>query len=309
MTTSPSALRLTKMAAALTLAACGDAASPPADIGFADAAPLDWVALPAACFTLGEDRGYAEERPEREACVAGFEVTRFEVTNAQFAAFVRATGHVTAAERHGSAVFDPVEGVAAGLNWWRMDERASWRRPQGENGSPGAPEAPVVHVTKADAEAYAAWAGGRLPTEAEWEYAARGGLEGSLYSWEDAEASALASRANTWQGVFPVIDIADDGYAGVAPVGRYPPNGFGLHDMVGNVWELAATPYHGSHAPRDVKAHPDGLDPLQPGRAVAVIKGGSFLCARSYCYRFRPAARQAQDLALSTSHIGFRVVR
>ncbi len=295
--------------AILALAACG-APSTPSSADFGDATPLDWVALDGGCFTMGENRGYAEERPEVEACIGGFEITRFEITNAQFAAFVHATGHVTAAETGGSAVFDPVEGVAVGLNWWRMDRSAHWRRPDGARGAAARPDAPVVHVTRADADAFAAWAGGRLPTEAEWEFAARGGLDGSLYGWDEAEAFALAGRANTWQGVFPVIDIADDGHAGVAPVGAYPPNGFGLHDMIGNVWELTATPYHSSHAPGAVAAtHPDGLDPAQPGRAVTVIKGGSFLCARSYCHRFRPAARQAQDLELSTSHIGFRVVR
>lgn len=291
-------------ALALGLSACDDVAVP----DFGEASPLDWVSLDAACFTMGEVRGYAEERPEVEACVEAFVITRFEVTNAQFAAFVAATGHVTTAENQGSAIFDPIEGVAENLNWWRFEPRANWRWPDGPRGAPAEPEAPVVHVTQADAQAFAAWAGARLPTEIEWEYAARGGLDGSLYSWAEAEGLALAGQANTWQGVFPVLDIADDGYAGLAPVGTYPANGFGLYDMIGNVWEWTASPYHGSHAPGE-SAGPDGFDPSQPGRAVGVIKGGSFLCARSYCFRFRPAARQAQDLELSTSHIGFRLVR
>lgn len=310
MTISPD--RSLAGALALGLAACSQPDSAPREVDFGNAAPLDWVALDAACFNLGEDRGYAEEGPEVEACVDSFSITRFEITNAQFAAFVEATGYVTAAEaseQPGSAIFDPVEGVAENLNWWRFETGANWRLPDGPDGLAAHPDAPVIHVTQADAAAFAAWAGGRLPTEAEWEYAARGGLEGSLYSWAEAESAALASKANTWQGVFPVLDIADDGHGGLAPVGQYPPNGFGLHDMIGNVWEWTTSPYYGSHQPGDALAtYPDGRDPAQPGRAVGVIKGGSFLCARSYCYRFRPAARQAQDLELSTSHIGFRVV-
>jgi formylglycine-generating enzyme required for sulfatase activity len=167
-----------------------------------------------------------------------------------------------------------------------------------------------VHVTREDANAYANWIGGRLPTEAEWEYAARAGLDGQIYGWDDAETLALSERANTWQGIFPIANTATDGYDGIAPVGSYPPNAYGLYDMIGNVWEWTDEPYFSTH---DYESEPalrkNGFDPSQPGIAVGVIKGGSFLCARNYCYRFRPAARQAQDLAFGTSHIGFRVVR
>ncbi len=295
-------------------------------IAGAEAAELDWVALEGACFVMGEDEAYREERPAHETCVAPFAITRTEITNAQFSAFVAATGYRTRAERGwradeaggpgveappGSAVFDPpTDRAPRALNWWRFEENANWRTPSGAGNEAGAPHAPVVHVTPEDARAFADWAGGRLPSEAEWEYAARGGLDGQLLAWGDAHDSAVTDRANTWQGVFPVLDLAEDGHGGIAPVARYPANGFGLHDMIGNVWEWTASAYAPSHAERDrALAGPNGLDPAQPGAAVAVIKGGSYLCARSYCFRFRPAARQAQDLAIGASHIGFRLVR
>lgn len=287
---------------------------------------FDWVQIGGACFAMGEDRVYPEEQPIREACVASFEIARTEVTNEQFAAFVDDTGYLTRAERGwradeaggpgidvppGSAVFSPPEGVAPGnLNWWRFVEGAHWRAPLGESDAPSQPNAPVVHITKEDAEAFAEWAGGRLPEEAEWELAARGGLEGQLYAWDDAETEALTTKANTWQGIFPIANTEDDGFAGISPVGSYPANGFGLFDMIGNVWELTSTPYTPSHGDRDRElAGANGLDRSQPGIPVGTIKGGSYLCASSYCFRFRPAARQAQDLAFGTSHIGFRLVR
>lgn len=294
----------------------------------AEAAPetLDWVTIERACFQMGESRVYREEAPRHETCIDGFEITRTEITVGQFAEFVEATGYITRAERGwaasdpggpgidlpaGAAIFRPVEGVRPrDLNWWRWLEGANWRAPTGPGSDALPADHPVTHLTRDDAMAYAAWAGGRLPTEAEWEYAARGGLEGELYAWTEAENKALKDRANTWQGIFPVVNTEDDGFAGVSPVASYPPNGFGLHDMIGNVWEWTATPYSPTHAEIDRKRAGDaGLDLSQPGIAVGTIKGGSYLCASSYCYRFRPAARQAQDLAYGTSHIGFRIVR
>ncbi|MHA7901389.1 MAG: formylglycine-generating enzyme family protein [Henriciella sp.] len=287
---------------------------------------LDWVSLDGACFQMGETRVYREEAPRHEACVTAFEITRTEITVAQFSAFVEATGYVTRAEQGwqagdtngpgvdlpaGSAVFHPPENVRPrDLNWWRWVDGATWRHPNGPDKDAAFPDHPVTNLTRDDATAYATWAGARLPTESEWEYAARGGLEGELLAWPEAERAALIEKANTWQGVFPVVNTEDDGFEGIAPVGSFPANGFGLHDMIGNVWEWTETPYAPSHAEHDrVLAGADGFDFAQPNIAVGTIKGGSFLCAASYCYRFRPAARQAQDLAYGTSHIGFRIVR
>lgn len=269
---------------------------------------VDWIALPNGCFQMGDGQGYAEERPSHKACVGAFSISRTEVTNAQFKAFVDATGYLTSAERHnqasnlpaGSAVFD-FRSTGEMMRWWRYVEGANWRFPAGPKGERAVPDMPVVHVTQEDAMAYAQWVGGRLPTESEWEYAAQG---------EEAAPAGGPAEANIWTGIFPAVNTQEDGYAGLAPVASYPPNRFGLHDMIGNVWELTHSPYTPSHAENDRNmAGANGLDFNQPGIPVAVIKGGSYLCADNFCARFRPAARQAQDLSLSTSHIGFRVVK
>lgn len=274
---------------------------------------LDWVAIPASCFELGDARGYAEERPARKACVADFELTRTEITNAQFASFVSDTGYVTRAERGwsaqepdgpgesipaGSAVFEaPASIQPEALNWWQFEKGAHWRKPLGPDGPDAPADLPVVHVTRADAEAYARWAGGRLPTEVEWESAAQ-------------SAGNDGTDANTWQGLFPIADTGRDGFKGLAPVASFDPNALGLHDMIGNVWELTATPYAPSHSDDARRiAGARGFDPAQPADAVIVIKGGSYLCARDFCYRFRAAARQAQNLYTGTSHVGFRLAR
>lgn len=283
-----------------------------------------WVALSGGCFNMGEERVYREERPVTHACIEPFEMWSHEVSNAEFAAFVKETGHKTRAEqgwkasdRDGpgvdvmpsSAVFVPPKNPK-GVNWWSLIDGANWQVPLGPDKDRYEMTAPVVHITREDAQAYAKWAGGRLPSEAEWEYAARGGLNGELMSWAEAEEAALEDKANTWQGVFPVINSADDGYVGVAPIGSYPANGFGLYDMIGNVWEWTSSNYYPTHNPGEAaKVYPNGYDPAQGDIPVGVIKGGSFLCARSYCYRYRPAARQPQDLIFGTSHIGFRIVR
>jgi len=291
----------------------------------------DWVAIDGGCFTLGERPRYAEEGPPTETCIAPFEIARTEVTNAQFAAFVDATGYKTRAERGwgaqetggpgveqapASAVFTgPTGGAGRGMSWWQLIAGASWKNPAGpESDIADRDRDPVVHITREDAEAYALWAGGRLPTEAEWEFAARAAPDGELSAWADVDyvdkSAKTNARANTWQGVFPVRNMGDDGFDGVAPVASFPANAFGLYDMIGNVWEWTATPYAPTHAPRDVTiAGERGFDPGQPGSAVGAIKGGSFLCADNYCARFRPAARQPQDLTFGTSHIGFRVAR
>ena len=288
---------------------------------------LQWVAIEGGCFTLGDRGRYPEEGPAREACVDPFEISAHEITNAQFAAFVDATGYTTRAERGwaageaggpgiavapGSVVFVPPSGTSApSMSWWRMTDGASWRRPAGSTNRTRPEDShPVVHITREDAEAYAAWAGGRLPSEAEWEFAARAVPGGEVSQWADVDYIDGGDKANTWQGVFPVRNTNEDSFAGIAPVGSFRANAFGLYDMIGNVWEWTATPYAPSHSDADrAAAGTNGFAPNQPGASVGVIKGGSYLCADNYCARFRPAARQAQDLGLSTSHIGFRIAR
>jgi formylglycine-generating enzyme required for sulfatase activity len=255
--------------------------------------------LEGGAFTMGSDTGYPEERPARLVEVGAFALTIYEVTNAEFAAFVDDTGYVTVAQRSpdpalhpeipkdtlvpGSAVFVPPRGAEF---WWQFVPGAYWRAPEG----PGSDilermDHPVVHMAFEDVQAYARWVGGRLPTEAEWEFAARGGLDQATYEWGDTPPDQGGSRANTWQGLFPVLDTGDDGYLGSAPVGKFEPNSYGLYDMTGNAWEWVATQSNG----------------------MGLVKGGSFLCAENFCRRFRPSARQPQELDFSTNHIGFRV--
>lgn len=299
-------LRLLLGTALLWLTGCGkdpDATATPSSCS----PPNTPVSLPGATFVMGADDGYPEEGPSRRVTVTPFAIDPHEVTNAQFAAFVEATGYRTTAEgppdpelhpdipadrlEAGSAVFQAPDRDGP-PQWWVFRRHATWRAPEGAGSSiDGRGQHPVVHVSYADAQAYAAWAGGTLPTEAQWEYAARGGLDGKRFSWGDAPAPpADPSRANTWQGPFPFFDEAADGYAGTAPVGCYPPNGFGLYDMTGNVWEWTA----------------DRFDAADPNSGL--IKGGSFLCAENWCRRYRPAARHPQERDFSTAHLGFRVV-
>lgn len=280
------------------------------------AAPDDMVWIPAGNFTMGADYTYQEEGPAHAAAVAGFWMDRTEVTNRQFETFVTATGYRTLAERGltdpahpdtaavpGSAVF-----VAPGANpsdllagWWQFRAGADWRHPEGPGSDlRGRETHPVVHVAFEDAQAYAAWKGHSLPTEAQFEYAAQD---------SGRRDAAGTHAANTWQGIFPFSNDALDGHAGTAPAGCFAANRFGLHDLIGNVWEWTASPYYPGHDFSDAAAYPEGLDPLQPGEAVAVIKGGSWLCAPNYCMRYRPQARQGQSKGLGTSHIGFRTVR
>ena len=247
------------------------------------------VFVPARTFEMG-DTVYAEEGPTRTVTVGGFWMDRTEVTNAEFAAFVKATGHVTTAEqpgRKGAAVFVMPSGSAnlsSLTSWWRYVEGANWRQPGGpETSIEGRENYPVVAISFEDAQAYARWKGRKLPTEEQWERA-------SLGSRTTPPEHEQPRGANTWQGMFPLIDTAEDGHAGISPVGCFQPNDLGLHDMIGNVWELTATTYAG-HAPK-----------------AQVIKGGSFLCAPNYCMRYRPGARQPQEFDLGTSHVGFRTI-
>jgi formylglycine-generating enzyme required for sulfatase activity len=284
------------------------------------------VDLPGGAFRMGSERFYPEERPVREVTVGAFAIDRRQVTVAEFRRFVKATGHVTLAEQApeaadypdaepeslvpGSLVFHKTQGpvdLRDFRNWWSWTPGADWRHPEGPGSNVGGRELhPVTHVAYEDAVAYAAWAGKSLPTEAEWEYAARGGLDGATYTWGEEFAPKGRMMANTWQGEFPWQNLRSDGFEGTSPVERFPPNGFGLFDMAGNVWEWTADDFT---APQ-----PSGSPCCAPKADLTerfprkVIKGGSHLCAPNYCLRYRPAARQAETVDTSTCHIGFRCV-
>jgi formylglycine-generating enzyme required for sulfatase activity len=305
------------------------------------------IALPAGTFTMGSERFYADEAPRRQVQVGPFHIDRAPVTNRDFARFVSETGYVTTAEiapdpadypgmlddmaYAGSLVFHRTEtpvDVRDPSQWWSFLAGADWRHPLGpESGIEGLEDHPVVHVSHADAEAYAAWAGKALPTEAEWEYAARGGLDGAEFAWGDELAPDGAMLANYWQGLFPFANQMLDGWERTSPVGSYPPNGYGLVDMIGNVWEWTADWYadrSGSAGKRKpvrpccggIEVDPRGgsrggsFDPAMQTMRIPrkVLKGGSHLCAANYCQRYRPAARHPQMVDSSTTHIGFRCV-
>jgi formylglycine-generating enzyme required for sulfatase activity len=298
----------------------------------------DMVWIPGGTFRMGSDRHYREEAPIRLATVAGFWMDARPVTNAEFRRFVKATGYVTLAERPpdpalypgakpemlvpGSVVFVPPRGPVGRRNhyaWWDYVPGANWRHPEGPASTlNGRERHPVVHVAWEDVSAYAVWAGKTLPTEAEWEFAARGGLDGAEFAWGDEFAPRGRQLANTWQGDFPWQNLALDGYERTSPVGSFPPNGYGLLDAIGNVWEWTADWYQEPSAVAngccgradDARAEAASVDPRAPGAAIPrkVIKGGSFLCAPSYCRRYRPAARMHHPVDTGTCHIGFRCV-
>jgi formylglycine-generating enzyme required for sulfatase activity len=276
---------------------------------------------------MGQAGVYAEEGLVRKTRVDGFWIDRQEVTNRQFAEFVDETGYVTIAEQPvdpalfnvpkdkvppellepGSAVFTPPARPSRSYSdWWVYTPDAYWKKPYGPDGPDAAANEPVVHLTWEDMNAYARWKGGRLPTEAEWEFAASAGEAAS------AEQPS-SSKANSWQGVFPMVNEGLDGYEGVAPVGCFEPNAHGLYDMVGNVWEMTSDYYREGHDPADTD-NPTGptankaFDPYSPNYPRHVMKGGSYLCAPNYCQRYRPAARQGRDPSLGASNVGFRLV-
>jgi formylglycine-generating enzyme required for sulfatase activity len=263
--------------------------------------------LPGGRFVIGSVDGYAEERPLRESVTGAFWIDRTEVTNAQFESFVRATGYVTENERNGSgAVFRAPVAVSGQEvtygSWWFAMRGADWRHPEGPGSSlRGRANQPVVQVTRADATAYAQWLGRELPTEAQWEYAAKGGGQEERIERGPRDRNGKPN-ANFWQGVFPYLDSGEDGYLGRAPVGCFSANGFGLYDMIGNVWEWTAEPWQGRHQP-----HGSGAPATLLGEE-GLIKGGSFLCATDYCVRYRAAARHPQDIRLGAVHVGFRTV-
>jgi len=299
------------------------------------------VFVPGGVLRMGSDAHYPEEAPAHRVAVDGFWIDACAVRNADFARFVRATGYRTVAERPleaaafpgappqnlvpGSLVFHPTRGpvdLRDLTQWWFWTPGAHWRRPEGPGSTlAGRMDHPVVHVAAEDAAAYAAWAGKDLPTEAEWEYAARGGLDGATYTWGDEVRPGGRLLAHWWHGQFPWQNTREDGFAGTAPVGSFPPNGYGLYDMAGNVWEWTRSWYTEQHpadaaspccVPRNPRGGPeqDSFDPAQPRFRVPrrVIKGGSFLCADNYCRRYRPAARRPQMVDTGTSHIGFRCI-
>jgi formylglycine-generating enzyme required for sulfatase activity len=292
---------------------------------------------------MGSEDFYPEERPSRRVFVDGFWMDPDPVTAAEFRRFVRETKYVTVAERPldpadypdadpellvpGSAVFQPTSGpvdLDDNRRWWAYVPGASWKRPAGPGSTiNGRDHHPVVHIAYEDAATYAAWAGKELPTEAEWELAARGGLEGAVFAWGDDDFPEGRPMANTWQGQFPWQNLRLDGFAGTSPVGSFPPNGYGLRDITGNVWEwtsdwYSATPHadEGGHVcctlryPRNVDEEASYGDPAEPGAGIPrkVVKGGSHLCAPNYCLRYRPAARQPQMVESSMSHLGFRCI-
>jgi formylglycine-generating enzyme required for sulfatase activity len=290
---------------------------------------------------MGSEDFYPEERPVHEVEVTGFWMDRHQVTNSQFRKFVKETGYVTVAERPldpeqypdadpdllvpGSLVFQKTNGpvdLDDYRNWWAYVPGAHWRRPGGPGTTfHGKGNHPVVHIAWEDAAAYAEWVGKELPTEAEWEFAARGGLEGAIFTWGDEHFPEGRAMANSWQGEFPWQNLQIDGYEGTSPVGSFPANGYGLHDMAGNVWEWTVDWYTRRHpdpaehaccvptSPR-VTTPEHSYNPGQPGEHIPrkVIKGGSHLCAPSYCLRYRPAARQPQMIDTSMSHLGFRCI-
>jgi sulfatase modifying factor 1 len=302
-------------------------------------ANMIWI--PGGTFRMGSDRHYADEAPAHGVMVGGFWIDRVPVTNREFRNFVRATGYVTFAEiapdpndypgalpdmlKPGSLVFHPPKH-AVGTNdwnqWWTFKFGANWKRPYGPRDSIGGlHDHPVVHVAYRDALAYAKWAGKDLPTEAEWEFAARGGFDGAEFAWGDDFTSGGRQMANTWQGAFPHENLKLDGYERTSPVTAFPPNDYGIYDMIGNVWEWTTDWYATKHEADVLKAccipeNPRGggeeasYDPCLPNIKIPrkVLKGGSHLCAPNYCRRYRPAARHPEPVDTSTSHVGFRCV-
>ncbi|AUW60047.1 gliding motility-associated lipoprotein GldK [Sphingobium sp. SCG-1] len=295
--------------------------------------------IPGGSFTMGSEQFYEEERPLRRVKVDPFWIDETPVTNAAFAAFVEATGYRTAAEippdpKHypgmdpafavpGSLVFNPPSSPVPlddHSRWWSFVAGADWRHPTGPDSSvEGLADHPVVHVAFEDARAYAKWAGKALPTEAEWEFAARGGIEGAEFAWGGELAPAGAMLANYWQGLFPFTTTKADGNFRTSVVGSFPPNGYGLSDMIGNVWEWTKDWYG---TPTSLKSRGGCCEAINPRGATVgesyeaggfkigrkVLKGGSHLCAVNYCQRYRPAARHPQHIDSATTHIGFRCV-
>jgi len=304
----------------------------------------DMILIAGGKFLMGSDKFYPEERPVHQVTVDSFYLDKFPVTNKDYQKFVKETGYVTIAERPlnpadypgakpellvpGALVFQKSTGpvnLKSYFNWWAWVPGANWKHPKGPGSSIDEfMDHPVVHIAYEDAEAFATWAGKELPTEAEWEFAARGGLEGRNFTWGDEDVQLSKPMANTWQGEFPYQNLMTDGYEGTSPVGSFIPNGYGLYDMAGNVWEWTSDWYvaHLDETANKVKTccstninprvvSPDkSYDEGQPQIKIPrkVIKGGSHLCAPNYCLRYRPAARQPQMIDTGMNHLGFRCI-
>jgi formylglycine-generating enzyme required for sulfatase activity len=282
------------------------------------------VLIPAGHFKMGSEDFRPEEAPVREAAVESFWIDSHDITNAQFARFVAETGYVTVSERAppvalntsaiapdidrpvglpGSWVFvqpSEIRNIDDIGQWWKFVAGANWRHPEGPGSDlSGRQNHPVVHVAFEDAEAYARWAGRMLPTEEQWEFAARGGRDGGIYVWNAEQDSDDKPQANRWRGIFPILNLGSKGYKRTSPVGCFPANGYGLYDIVGNVWQWTRSSWTSDLQP--APASP-------PHEPSYVIKGGSFLCAPNFCMRYRPAARQPGDGTVGAQHIGFRTV-
>jgi len=308
------------------------------------------VWIPGGEFSMGSDgicdgksccspATVGDTQPIHRVYVDGFWMDQTDVTNEKFEQFVKATGYVTIAERTptkeefptappenlvaGSVVFTPTPGPVPlddHYQWWSYVKGANWRHPTGRDSDlKGKEKYPVVHIAYPDAVAYAKWAGKRLPTEAEWEFAARGGLWGKIYAWGDEFKPGGKFMANTWQGQFPVKDTGEDGYAGIAPVAQFPPNAYGLYDMAGNVWQWCSDWYRPDYYARlklagvAVARNPQGpdspYDPAEPGEKKRVQRGGSFLCTDQYCTRYMVGTRGKGEVTTGDNHLGFRCVK
>ncbi len=308
------------------------------DEGVSVAADVEMVWIPQTTFRMGSDRDYPEERPVHRVSVGGFWIDRTPVTNARFARFIAATHYTTAAQTPvdpsarvssrpgtrfaGSLVFVKPQRRAPASHCWRIVCGADWQHPLGPDSTIDArAQHPVVHVTYQDAVAFAIWVGKALPTEAEWECAARGGLDGAPYAWGDQWTPGGRLQANTWQGQFPWLNRCEDGWEGTSPVDAFPPNGYGVYDMIGNTWEWTCDWFQSEHPPEDSRCsviphNPAGgreaasYDPDLPWPHIPrkVLKGGSYLCAPNYCRRYRPAARVPEPIDRPACHVGFRCI-